>query len=414
MRRAFLIPLLAVSALASPAAAANWDASFAKALPEETLAKAAVDAYPDVDRARAELTIAKARSRELDAGPYEVTVNANTADNYPSFTWDVSRTVRLPGKARLDRQSGRLGVQAAEDLVDDARHQTGLMLSDAWYAWVQAEAALTLDREIEASAKTEVDAVRKRIEVKDASQLDLEQAEAALATAAAHRALSEGQSQTAKLALIRSFPNLPAPVRSPDLPEPPILEHPAAEWSDITVKSSHEIAIADFQARQAETEAKRVRLDRTPDPTVGLRAIPDPRPGGRYAVKGVGVYVSVPFGGSRRAALGDSAAGKAQVAEINLIKVRREVAALGERNALTSQATRNAWISAQAAVEAGRTAADRTQRGYALGELDLTQVLQAQRQLNELRRAEVTARVDAWRAVTHLRLDAHDLWHDAD
>jgi cobalt-zinc-cadmium efflux system outer membrane protein len=367
-----------------------------------------------VDRARAELAIAKARSRELDAGPYEVTVNANTADNYPNFTWDIGRTVRLPGKARLDRQSGRLGVQAAEDMVDDARHQTGLMLSDAWYAWVQAEAALTLDREIETSATTEVEAVRKRVEVKDASQLDLERAEAALATAAAHRALSEGQSQTAKLALIRGFPNLPPPIQPHALPAPPALEHPAAEWSDITVKSSHEIAIADYQARQAETEAKRVRLDRMPDPTVGLRAIPDPLPGGRYAIKGVGVYVSVPFGGSRRSALAESAAGRAQVAEINLIKVKREVAALGERNALTSQATRNAWIGAQAAVEAGRTAAERTQRGYALGELDLTEVLQAQRQLNDLRRAEVTARVDAWRAVTHLRLDAHDLWHDAD
>lgn len=414
MRRAVLCSLLICSAFGSPAVAASWDAAFAKALPQEDIAKAAVDADPEVDRARAELGIARARARELNAGPYEVTINANTSDSYPQFTWDVGRTVRLPGKAQLDRQTGRLGVQAAEDLVDDARHQTGLVLADAWYAWLQAEAALTLDREIEASARTELDAVKTRVQAKDASQLDLEQADAALATASAHRALSEGQAQTAKLALTRGFPNLAVPANPPALPEPPPLEHSVGEWKDITVQSSHEIAIAGYQARQAQTEVKRVRLDRNPDPTVGIRAIPDPRPGGGYAVKGVGVYVAVPLGGSRRAALADSAAGRATVAEINLIKVRREVSALGERNALTSQSTRNAWSSAQAAVQAGQAATERTQRGYALGELDLTQVLQAQRQLNELRRAEVTGRVDAWRAVTHLRLDAHDLWHDAD
>jgi outer membrane protein TolC len=414
MKYPLLIPLLACAAIVSPAAAASWDAPFAKALPQEELAKAAIDAFPDVDRAKAELMLAKARSRELDAGPYEFTVNANNADNYPGFTWDVSRGVRLPGKARLDHQAGRLGVSAAEDLVDDARHQTGLMLADAWYAWVQAEADLALDREVEASTKAEVDALQRRIAVKDASQLDMEQAQAALASATARRSLSEGQAQTARLALLRNFPNLPPPARPPVLPEPPALEHPVGEWADITVRSSHEIAIADYQARQAEVEAQRARLDRLPDPTVGIRGIPDPRPGGGYALKGVGVYVAIPFGGSRRQALADSSAARASIAQVNLMRTKRESAALGERNAVSSEATRRAWRSANAAVEASQAAAERTQRGYKLGELDLAQVLMANRQLNEVKRAEISARVDAWRAVTHLRLDSHDLWHDDD
>jgi len=414
MNRRLLLASLASLALAGPAAAAAWDAPFARALPQEDLAKAAIDAFPDVSRAKAELLVAEARARELDAGPYEFTVNANTADNYPKFTWDVSRTIRLPSKANLDRKAGALGVSAAEDLVDDARHQTGLMLSDAWYAWIEAEANRALDRDIEGSARREVEALRRREAEKDASRLDVEQAEAALASATARRAASEGQAETRRLALMRSFPGLLLPSTPPVLPEPPPLEHPAGEWADITVRSSHEIAIADFQAQQAEVEARRARLDRMPDPTLGLRAIPDPTPGGGYAVRGIGVFVSVPIGGARRRAVADASAARASVAEINLARVKRESAALGERNAVLSEAARNAWRSAQAAVTAGEAAANRTQRGYQLGELDLTPTLLAVRQLNEVKRAEITARVEAWKAVTHLRLDAHDLWHDSD
>jgi outer membrane protein TolC len=413
MRR-LLLPLLAVSALASPAAAAGWDGAFAKALPQEDLAKSAIDAYPDVQKAKAELSFARAKARELNAGPYEVTVNLNNADNYPNLTWDVGRTFRLPNKAQLDRKAGRLGVSAAEDMVDDARHQTGLALSDAWYAWAEAEAYLALDREAEALARKEADAVRTRVEAKDAAALDLDQAQAALATATARRALSEGQAQTARLALARAFPDLPLPAQPPVLPEPPPLEHPAAEWADITVRSSHEIAIADYQAQQAEVMARRARADRFPDPTFGIRGIPEATPGGQYQMRGIGAYVAIPLGGSRRAAIADQGAAQASVAEINLWRVKRESAALGERNAVNSESARNSWRSAEAAVQASQAAEERTQNGYVLGELNLTQTLLAVRQLNDAKRAEVAARVQAWRAITHLRLDAHDLWHDSD
>jgi outer membrane protein TolC len=414
MNRSLLLATVAWLAVAGSAAAAGWDGSFARALPQEDLAKAAVDGYPDVARAKAELLVAEARARELDAGPYEFTVNANTADNYPKFTWDLSRTIRLPAKGALDRKAGALGVSAAKDLVDDARHQTGLLLSDAWYAWIEAEANRTLDRDIEASAQREVEALRRREAEKDASRLDVEQAEAALASAAARRAASEGQAEARRLALMRSFPGLVLPSVPPALPEPPPLEHPATEWADITVRASHEIAIADFQAQQAEVEARRARLDRMPDPTLGLRAVPDPTPGGGYAVRGIGVFVSVPIGGGRRRAVADASAARASVAAINLARIKRESAALGERNAVLSESARRAWRSAQAAVTAGEAAAARTQRAYQLGELDLAQTLQAVRQLNEVRRAEVGARVEAWKTLTHLRLDAHDLWHDSD
>jgi hypothetical protein len=81
---------------------------------------------------------------------------------------------------------------------------------------------------------------------------------------------------------------------------------------------------------------------------------------------------------------------------------------------VASDAARFAWLSALEAAKASEAAAGRTTKGYELGELDLAATLLADRQAYDARKAEIAARVEAWRAVTRLRLDAHDLWHDDD
>lgn len=414
MRRSLLICVLSMAA-ASPAAAATWDSAFAAALPAEAAARAAVDADPDVEHAKAGLEVARANDRRLIAGEHEFVVSGSASDrtvqrdrSYPEFVVDISRAIRLPGKAALDREAGGYEVKAAADLVDDARHQTGILLSDAWYAWIESEGLLTLDLATEAGLREDVAALRRRVELQDAAQLDLEQGEAALAAAATRTAQSRGRAQIARLDLERAFPKLPLPARAPALPDPPALDPPAAAWRDITVRSSHEIAIAEFQARQAEAVAARARLERRPDPTVGVRLFSDF--GGRE--KGGGVYVSTPLGGARRSAAADAEAARAAAARVTLAKVQRDVAALGERNAIGSETSRAAWSSAGDAARASAAAARRAFRGYLLGELDLPATLLASRQHYDAQKAEIAARAEAWRRVTHLRLDAHDLWHD--
>ncbi len=417
MKPSLFLTVAALSLLAQPGLAASWDGAFAAALPPEPIARVAIDAHPDVERAKSELDLARAQGREYAVGPHEFTLggyasNRTVTNNqsYEEFGLEVSRAIRLPGKASLDRAAGDLGVKAALDLVDDARHQTGLTLSDAWYAWIEAAGMLTLDRETEASYRREVDGLKRRVELSDAAIVELEQAQAALASAVAHRTQSEGAVEVARMALARTFPDLVLPANPPALPAPPVLDPPAAQWSDITLRSSHEVAIADFQAQQAEALARRARLDRRPDPTIGVRTLSEF--GGRE--KSIGVFFSTPLGGAKRSAVADSEAARANTARIHLAQIKRESAALGERNAANSDSTRNAWLSAAAAVEASETATRRIQRGYELGELDLAAVLTAGRQLYEVKRAEISARTNGWRALTHLRLDAHDMWHDAD
>jgi outer membrane protein TolC len=386
---------------------------FAGVLPEPRVAVAALDASAELDRARAQLDQARAQSRALAVGEHEFVVSATAVNrpgrpgaDYGEFTVDIARAVRLPGKARLDRVAGAEGVSAAEDSVDDARHQMAIRLTDAWFAWVDAAETVRLDRAAVANAEQEVSALARRVELQDASVLDREQGDAALAAARSRLAQSEGGLEAARVALARGFPALPLPAAPPVLPAPQPLARDVDAWRTMLIANSHEIRIAEHQARQAEALAARARLDRRPDPTLGVRLFSEQ--GGRE--QGAGVFVSTPLGGARRSAVARSEAARASVARADLARVRRDVSELADRDIAAVLSDRAAWTSASAAVQAQEAALARTRRGFELGELDLAGVLLAERQAYEARRAEITARTAAWRAAVRLSVDAHVLW----
>ncbi|MEO6377401.1 MAG: TolC family protein [Caulobacteraceae bacterium] len=396
-------------------AATGSEAAFVLVLPEEQLARAALEAHPEVMRAKAMLDLSRANGRQLAAGDHEFVVSGAAMDrrirseaSFPEFSLDLSRAVRLPGKATLDRQAGAMGVKAAIDGVDDARHQTGLRLGDAWLNWIEAHQQLGQARQTEASLQTETGAVQRRVALKDAALLDLEQAQAALAAARSRRAQAEGALEATRLALIGDFPGLALPASPPDLPDPVELDRPLPAWRAVILERSHEIRIADYLSRQADAVAARAKLDRRPDPTIGVRAFSER--GGRE--QGLGVYFSTPIGGARRSALADAETAKASEARIAVLRVRREVEALAQIDIAAVQFSTRAWRSAQDSLEASKAASGRTRRGRELGELDLAAALIAERQAYDAHRAEITARTEAWRALVHLRLDAHDLWAD--
>ncbi len=68
----------------------------------------------------------------------------------------------------------------------------------------------------------------------------------------------------------------------------------------------------------------------------------------------------------------------------------------------------------QGSAAGGAQAARLQRRVYELGEKNLFETLLANGQLYQATRAEIQARVEAWRALTKLRLDAHALWADAE
>ena len=415
--RTLILPLALLVLNTSPASAqvsrAAMDAAFAKALPPEVLVAEALEVHPDIQTARAQLDLARAQARQLAAGDHEFVLSGFWSDrrvrndaSYSEYSVDLSRAVRLPGKAALDREAGALGERAAEEGVGDARHQTGLLLADAWFTWLEAGGQAFLDKQTEASLERDVAALARRVELKDAAQVELEQAQSALATARSRKARSEGVLEGARLTFEQNFPKLPLPATAPALPDPTELDRPLSDWPLIVVERIHEIEIADYRARQAAALAARARQDRRPDPTIGIRSLSEC--GGREQT--IGLFVSTPLGGARRSAIADGETARASAAQVALLKIRREIETLGRTDSASVQSSVVVWRSSLAAMQAAEASAARTRRGHELGELDLAQVLLTDRQLYDARRGEIAARTEAWRALAKLRLDAHDLW----
>lgn len=392
-------------------------ASVAPALPVEALARAALEDHPDVIAAKARLEEARAVEERYRVGDHEVelTVNAGPRDvqhdqTYHEENGQVSRAFRWPDKARLDRQTGAIGVRAAADEVDDARHQTGLALADAWFLWIKASAQAQLDGQVVDGTMQAMNAMKRRVQLKDAALLELDQTASALSQARARAATSLGAAKQAEVTLAKSFPDLPLPAHPPALPDPVAPQIPAGGWHDTIIKRSHEIRIAQYKADQQRVIAARARMDQTPDPTFGVRLSNEYS--GRE--KTAQLVFSIPFGGRYRSATTARETAAASDLQAQAVKVAREIDALADQDVMAVDTTLSTWRAAQDALASADAAAHRMQRAYELGEKDLSETLITNAQLYEARRTEIAARADAWNAHVKLLLDSHSLWADAE
>lgn len=408
--RALLV--IACAIMATPAVAADTGLARPAWLPSDALILQALESSPGMLEANARYRGAQADARMLRAGDHETTITSAFDDRkvrgegrYAEWSVQASRGMRLPGKAALDRAAGEAGLRAAHDSVDDARHQLSLVLADLWVTWGEAEAKLLVDEAALESYRAETAALRRRVELKDASQLDLEMARGAEAQAAATLARSQGEAQIARARLHAEFPLL-VTAAAPRLPQPSGPTRVLEAWPEVIVERSHEIRIARAEADRERFMARRTSQDRVPDPTLGVRTFSER--GGDET--GVGVFVSIPFSGSRRSATADRQAAVAAAAEARFARAARDVRATAEADVIAVRSSFAAWEAAAASAAAADQTARRSARAYALGERDLQDRLIADRAAYDAARAELAARADAHRAVLRLALDAHELW----
>ncbi len=397
------LPLLALAApvLAEPG------------LPDEASVAAALDAHPSVLAARERVGAARAGADARAVGPHELTFTGSYTrrsidleGDFDEFDAELTRAFRLPGKARLDRAIGTHQVDAAENLAEDARHQAALVLAGHWWDWLEASAAARVDQRAVGNLETALHAVERRAELGDASLLEVDQARAALGAARVLAEESVGQAALARARLETHFPSLALPAEAPDIPQPDIDPATLERFGDLVIANSHEIAAAEAEARAMASYAERTRLDRMADPSIGVRLFSER--GG--AERGAGLVFSIPFGGSHRAALADQAAAQASAATAEASLARFEVLETAQADIADARYRLAAWRRAREALEAQMSALLRQRRGLELGEIDLADLLLAERMTHDAFRSEALARAAAQRAVTMIRIDSHELW----
>lgn len=410
-----LLGVIAVSAfltttsLTNPAMAQSLPVGF----PSDADVIAALDAYPGVTAADAYVDAARSQSDILRTGPYEFTLSGSYArrtiereGRFNENDASLSRTIRLPGKWGLDRKAGALGIEVAENQRDDVRHQAAILLSDLWHDWLEAGDLVKSDKQAVDMQTAAAEAIRRRADLKDASDLDLDQATAAQALAEAQLADSHARLEKARTTLAATFPEIPLSDAVPALPEPQLPATGLDRLRDLVIARSHEIRAAAREADRLSVVARRAKFDRIPDPTVGVRVFNER--GGLE--QGVGVHVSIPLGWSLRRATASRASAEATAAGYVSEEVRRAVQATADADATDVRTRIAAWKSMTASVRSTAAAADRTVRGHEMGAVDLSDLLFIQKQANDTRRAEIAARSAASRSLIKLLIDSHEIW----
>lgn len=413
MMRSRSMSWLVAAALLCGAKLAGAQASgYPALLPPESAVRAAIEDSPRVRVAREQIGIADAHRVQLDAGPYEWTVGATGQQRrdaigatFSEQAYELGRTVRWFGKARLDRQLGEQTVAAGEHAFADAWHEAARELLAGWFAWLRAVESEQVLASSVAVLEEQLTAVQARVRAGDASRLEESLTQAELDRATAARLEGGLRVQEAALQLKRAFPALElARPETLDVPERPGVADEA--WIARIVGHNHEIELAAALQEQAKIAAERASLDRIPDPSVALRFSNNFDGNDRV----VGIAVSVPIGGARRRGEYAKALNEKRIAEQRAREARLNVEAEAAQALAAMRTAYARWERMREVAEGSAANAARIARGYGHGEFTISEALNARRQALESTLAEISARLEAFETYARVRLDAHEIW----
>jgi cobalt-zinc-cadmium efflux system outer membrane protein len=400
--------LLAVGMPASQAAGI-----YPAALPPAGDIEAILESSPLVAEAAAGIRLGDALNRRRRVGVHEWTVRATTQERRDQTTQQtyteaqvaLERAFRIPGKASVDAALGQQAIRVAEFTHADAWHEAGRTLLASWFDWLRERESMAV---LEAQVRILVqhrDAVRRRVAAGDAPAIEGQLAESELNRVQALHLEAQQLTATRELDLKELFPALA--LRVPETIEaPPAIEETDVVWHERIVADNHELELAENQQREAELQAQRARLDRLPDPTVGVHYGQERD----RQEKILGVTVALPFGGSGRRADHAAALARATMATERTRQIRLKVEGDANRALSAVRLGRSRWEQLSRLAEQMQATAATMRRGYELGELDLAQTLTAQRQALEAALGAQQAKLDAIEAYARLRLDAHEIW----
>ncbi|WP_051378969.1 TolC family protein [Derxia gummosa] len=386
----------------------------ARVLPPSETAERAIAALPEVKERLRHIDYQSAERDRLAAGPYEWTARAvvqqrreeSGGPRYREQELAIERGFRWSGKVEQDRKLGAAGVRLARNGYSDAWHEGARGLVAGWFAVLRESRAAARAAEQAAQRERAVAVIRKRVAAGDAPRIEQGLAESEAAQARSAVRAAQAKAAVARAEFARRY-GIAAPAEPvPSLPEPSYDPVDIDRYIEAVLADNHEIRLAEIDAARARLMADRERAELLPDPTVGVHA--GRERGGIERI--VGVSVSMPIGGPARTARVSAALAEADMADERLRATRVRVVQSAYELATLANAARDSWDSLQAAAALAERNADLAERGYALGELGIGELLLARRQAIEARTAEETARVGLLETHARLLVDRHALW----
>ncbi|MDP2366950.1 TolC family protein [Rhodoferax sp.] len=385
-------------------------------LPDLEQARAAIEQDPAVNQARHAVQAATHTAGMLAASPYEWTASTtaqrrridgagNGSGSSNEWSVQLERTLRIGGKAALDRDLGDAGLQQARAQLGAARNESARLLLDLWLDWLTARQTREVLLEQLQFAQANVKAVETRRKAGDASMLERNVAQGDLAEVQRQVSATAAAESKAHAALRVRFPQLPLQARA--LSEPTPLDRDEAQWRAQIAAGSDLLRTARQALRKAELTAARTRADRLPDPTVGVFTASEAFRSERV----VGLSLSFPLGGRYRDQSAREALSQVEVARASLERQSRDLDVQIATQVSDAVSGFERWQLAEQSAGVARDSARLTQRAFSLGEADLQALLMVRRQSMDAVNAAVAARADALRARYKLLIDARLLWN---
>lgn len=402
----WLAALAAFSTASGAAHASDW-------LPPEQAARESVLGHPANTAAMAAQGGQYARAEAIRTGPAETQLRLtpqyrhvrDPSENFAEGQVGVERPLRLWGKAGADAALADATIHSADIGLQDARHELSRELLSLWFGALRARTEVQAQSSALEQAMDLVRIVQSRVQHGDAAVLDLQLATSDMErTRAAAVAAQAGERGAVAAMRVR----LPL-VRLPDaLPQrlPAAIEGDRAGLRQSYIQASHELRLAQAEGERVQHLARRVGLERYPDPTVG--AFVSIERGGAERIAGVNLIV--PLGGTYRRANAQAAAADATQAAARYRQAELKAESEFDMQWELMQGNRQAADAMLAASAQQESAYDKVKRAYAMGEAGVAEVLAAKRAHDEVRRQARLAMIDAAQSMYRLELDLHRMW----
>ncbi len=366
----------------------------------------AVQKSPSVLAAKAEIEQAKTAAKLLRVGPYEFEAMVSGSrrkindlaaqDNeYDEWSIGLSRTVRLPGKRRIDRELAKIELKLAEARYQQTAMQQQFELIDTWAEWRKTKllSITSLQQAQDASQLAELEGAKVKNGAGRQVNADQLQAESYLITLQSEQ--DSLLAQNAKTTLMTQYPELD--FNSLNWSYEPSSEF-IFELVNMEIATSPQQRIAELQQQKSQLQAKRAKLNRIPDPTLGISTFDEFD--GRET--GVMAQVTIPIVGRARKAASEQADQYAAVSALKLKAAARQAKqelTIAKQNMTAAIASH---LTSQSAVELSRQALDRVRQGYSLGAMTIGELISIRRTHQQMERAYQSQRSVTDRALLKL------------
>lgn len=368
----------------------------------------AVSNAPAIQIAEADIVRARSSAKRIVLSPYEYQASASagqrfiddplTSDSdFTEFGAGISRTIRLPSKKRLDQQLSDIEIEIAILSVEAAKFEEKLTFVKLWNDWAQAHRLVAVSQDQAKDAAELAELERVKVEKGAARQVnaDILLAQSQMAEVMMQRDLAAAN--RAKLTLQTRYPM----VLLPDEPfrlSKPLMVMPRMDLQDGPSYPAQRLAA--LQSQRLRLKARRERLNKRPDPTLGM-AVSNEFGGRETSVMGT---ISIPLGGKLRRATADEAQAQALKSEVES-RLSYQLAAQDYAYAMENAKSYQTLIaSSDMARKASRAAVEQIEKGYALGAITAQEVIVARQSLREAERtyAEYVGEAEAANLLLHL------------